>query len=247
MGLVRELFASLRDLFFPEVCPFCNRIIYEEEALVCSECLSKIESVSSPLCTSCGKPFMVETQEDHYCGECLTERRFYRKVRAVLFYEGEVMEAIHRFKYSSQIYHARPFGWLMYERGKEFMDFSEYDLIIPVPLHKKRLKKRGFNQAQLLAEEVSKYLNLSVEVFVLERRKETSSQVGLKKDERRRNVKNAFYVLNHEVIRKRKILLIDDVLSTTATVNECARALIRAGAEMVDVLALARGRGQKSF
>lgn len=241
MWFVQELFASIVDLFFPEVCPFCNKIIYEKSTLVCSSCLSKIEFVPSPLCTSCGKPFPVETQDDHYCGDCLTEKRYYTKVRAVLFYEGEVMEAIHRFKYSSAIYLARPLGWFMYERSREFINFSEYDCLIPVPLHKRRLRKREFNQAQLLAEELTKYVNLPVELSVLERIKETPSQVGLKKEERQRNVWNAFQVHSREKIKNKTILLIDDVLSTTATVNEAAKALIRAGADRVDVLTLARG------
>ncbi len=246
MGVVREVLSSIADLFFSEVCPFCNKIIYEKDALVCAGCLNKLEFISSPVCTCCGRPFHIEGIEDHFCGECLTDGRFYTKARAVLYYEAEVMEAIHRFKYSSAIYYARAFGWLMFNRGREFMDFTEYECLIPVPLHKKKLRQREFNQAQMLAQEISNYLCLQVELFVLERVIDAQSQVGLKKEERQRNVRNAFRVRNQEKIKNKAVLLIDDVLSTTSTVNEAAKALRKAGAKRVDVFALARGRDNQN-
>lgn len=242
MELFKEILSTLVDLFFPQVCPFCQRIMVEKETFVCQECLREIEFVNSPLCSCCGKPFFIGGMEDHLCGECLTEKKFYTKARGVLFYEGVVKEAIHRYKYSSEIYYARPFGWLMYERGKRYIDFKEYDLLIPVPLHKKKLMEREYNQSLLLAQEISNHTGIPVELFVLERRKGTPSQVGLKKEERERNVRGAFIILNEKKVKARRILLIDDVLSTTATVNECAGVLKKSGAERVDVLALARGR-----
>jgi len=232
----------LRDLFFPMVCPFCDRLISEGDMLVCQECLHTIEFIQSPVCTCCGKPFHVKEMDDHYCGECLLKERYYSKVRAVLYYEKKVMEAIHRFKYSSAIYYAKPFSWLMYNRGKELLDFKLYDCVVPVPLYKKRLKQREYNQAQLLAEGISRFVNIPVGLFHLVRIRETPSQVGLKRDIRVRNVKGAFHVPFPERVKGKRVLLIDDVISTTATVNECARALKRAGAERIDVLALARGR-----
>ncbi len=243
MGILRKFFSAFADLFFPDLCPFCNRIIHEEDALVCARCLSKIEFICSPICNCCGKPFQVKGMEDHFCGECLSERRFYTKARAVLYYEGEVMDAIHRFKYFSAIYYSRAFGWLMFNKGRQFMDFSDYDFIIPVPLYKKRLFKREYNQSQLIAEEIGRRSGIEVELSALERVRQTPPQVGLKKEERERNVRNAFKVLKPERIKEKRILLVDDVLSTTATVNECARALRKAGAKRIDVLALARGRG----
>jgi ComF family protein len=242
MGFAKKFLGSILDFFFPRTCPFCDRILNTEHAIICADCQDKINFVQNPLCTCCGKPYEVKGLEDHFCGECLREKRFYTRVRAVLFYEDRVMEAIHRFKYGSAIYYAKPLGALMYERGRNFFNFNFYDLIVPVPLHKKRVKEREYNQSQLLAEEVSKHSGIPVECALLERIKETNSQVGLKKEEREKNVRNAFAVVVSESVKDKTILLIDDVISTTATVNECARALRKAGAKRVDVLALARGR-----
>ena len=244
MKLIKTVRDSLTKLFFPDVCPFCDEIVGDSiNALVCDECFSRLEFVRSPLCTCCGKPFPVDWQADHCCGECLMERRYYSSARAVLFYENKVMDAVHRFKYSSALHLARPLGWLMYQRGREFFDFSNYDRIIPVPLHQKRLKSREFNQSQMLALELSIRSGTPVGLFSLERTKDTMSQVGLARGEREKNVRSAFRAGKIVNTARGAVLLEDDVISTSFTINEAARALIKAGAKRVDVLTLARGRG----
>lgn len=152
-------------------------------------------------------------------------------------YEGNLLKAIHLFKYGGKINIARLLGRML---ASYPLDFSIYDLLIPVPLHIKRLKERGFNQAVLLSKEIKRAHSIPIEMFGLKRIRATRPQVLLKEKERMLNVKGAFAVKNPANIKGRKVLLIDDVFTTGATVNECAKVLKKAGAERIDVLTLAR-------
>jgi ComF family protein len=150
------------------------------------------------------------------------------------------LEAIHRLKYKKKTLLSRPLSALARETFFRFWGVDTIDLIVPVPLHVKRLRERGFNQAHLLVIRWAKREGIPLDGLTLYRGRWTEPQTTLSRTERQKNMKGAFLLRHKERIKGRRILLVDDVYTTGTTVNECARVLIKAGAEFVDVLTLAR-------
>lgn len=158
--------------------------------------------------------------------------------RALGYYEGPLREAIHRWKYQGKIYITPLFGEWMAKRFPDHWRTDLFDLVIPVPLHPQRLRERGFNQALLLAKEVSRRLGIPYRKQVLEKRRPTVPQVSLSGTEREKGVRGTFFLKNEEEVKEKGILLVDDVYTTGATVNECAKVLLAGGAKRVDVFTL---------
>jgi len=172
----------------------------------------------------------------HNCPRCEKNRNYYHKARGLGIYDGKLLEAIHLFKYGGKINIGKILGRMLAHYP---LDFSIYDLIIPVPLHIKKLRKRGFNQAGLLCREIEKCHTVPLAFSSLKRIKHTKSQVGLNEEERVKNIKGAFDA-GGGVLKGLKTLLVDDIFTTGATVNECSRVLRKAGVDRVDVLTLAK-------
>ena len=229
------------DFFFPPKCPLCgeDRESPSDER-PCSTCLSQIKFFSSPRCPRCGIRFHSPAESDHLCSECLTEERYFTKARAVCLYEGPMVEAISRFKYGGVTRLAIPLGSFLAEYRDPEFPFSHFDLVLPVPLHPKRLRQRGFNQSLLLARYFSRKHAIPLNFTSLQRSRPTQPQTQLSGSERQTNVRGAFEVKRPEVVAEKRALIIDDVFTTGATVRECAKVLLSAGAKQVDVLTLAR-------
>ena len=155
-------------------------------------------------------------------------------------YEGTLKEAIHTFKYGGVFPLVRVFGDLLQSTFQTLSQDYPVDVMIPVPLHIRRLRERGFNQALLLVKELNRRIGIPYEERVLKKIKDTPVQIALKKRERRKNLKGVFQVKDTETIKGKSVVLVDDVYTTGATVNECSRALLKAGAERVAVLTVAR-------
>ena len=215
---------------------------------LCSYCIQGLAAVESPLCNCCGLPFRSSQGEDHLCSDCLRAPKYFKMARAALVYNKISTEMIHCFKYKSKTQLAGPLGALLMRTFRRFWDGHRIDVIVPVPLHIKRLMKRGFNQAYLLIRSWQtmpdlRLLNprdLQIERDVLVRTAPTVPQTALSRAQRGINIKNAFDIQSQDKIADQKVLLIDDVYTTGATVNECARMLLQNGAKGVDVLTLAR-------
>jgi ComF family protein len=215
---------------------------------LCPACLERYAPVESPICIRCGMMFKSREGDDHLCGDCIKEPKRFKIARAPGIYDRTLKKAIHCLKYRGKIQMARPFGMLLFAAFIRFWDIKNIDLIIPVPLHTKRLKERGFNQSyllvrnwkQLAAKLSIEMSDIAVERNVLVRSRWTEPQTGLGRKKRMKNIKNAFKVNDCSRIAGKRILLVDDVLTTGATVNECAKTLISDGAKRVDVLTLAR-------
>lgn len=238
----RSLLPSLTNLLFPSSCLLCKSPLQgRPEILFCSECLAGVQYMREPLCTRCGRPFITE-QPEHLCSQCLNRPYYFDLARAIVFYEGPILEAVHQFKFRKKIILAEALGKI----GAERMPFdpAAFDLLIPVPLHARRLRERGFNQALLLLKEWAGSERGRINFKSLVRTRWTEPQVGLNYRERQRNIKGAFAVPDPLTVRGRKILLCDDVFTTGATANECARVLKEAGAVEVSVLTLARAASQ---
>lgn len=236
--LKTEFWEVLRDVFFPVRCLACSKGLQGKRVMAfCPDCRRDIRVIREPYCTVCGKPFYKSAAGNHLCGYCLKKSWNFTRARAAVYYEGPVAEAVRSFKYSGSMYGLGTFVALVNESYMKTIP-CEYDLIIPVPLHPKRLRKRGFNQALVLARKF--FPESSIDPFVLERYQWTMSQAGLSGSERRGNVKNAFRVIKNEKIKDKKILLVDDVFTTGATVNECARTLKKNLAAEIEVFTFAR-------
>lgn len=215
---------------------------------LCPTCSSEFLSVESPKCSRCGIVFISRQGEDHVCGECIASQKRFQIARSAGVYKYTLMAVIHCLKYKGKIQLARPLGALLFAAFLRFWDKKSVDVIIPVPLHAKKLRMRGFNPSFLLVKNWariaessnSKSPDIPVEINVLERRRWTEPQTGLGRKERLANIKNAFKISDYSKIAGKKILLVDDVYTTGATVNECAKVLLKGGAGHVDVLTLAR-------
>jgi ComF family protein len=235
-GLKSSLRALL-DFFLPGFCLFCQAPLTPgAKSLVCSKCLKGIAFIPRPYCSICGAPFQGEVGPEHLCQECLTHPPPFSRARAVAFYEGQMLQAIHRLKYQRQLIYAKFLGQLLVASGAADL-VAAADLVVPVPLHTRRLRWRGFNQALLLAQA---FPDIPLGREILVRNRPTLPQVQLSHQERLTNVKGAFVVPEPDAVAGKAVLLVDDVYTTGATVKECAQALRRAGAGTVEVLTVAR-------
>jgi ComF family protein len=228
----------LIDFFFPPRCPACR--VRTETVDLCVACAGAIRGAGTPLCTLCGLP-RHGTGGDHPCGRCLRRSPRFARARACASYRHDeaspLIEVLQRLKYGRDITYGAVLGRYLCTHLPMTID---HDLIVPVPLHQRRLRWRGFNQSALLARTLAAHTGRQVELRALARVRATPPQVGLGERQRRRNVARAFGVREPDRLRDRRVLLIDDVMTTGATVNECARVLRRAGAAQVDVVVLAR-------
>lgn len=237
----------LINFIYPPRCAACDeRLPVATTRRVCAVCHAAIERLHSPLCTVCGVPLEPSRVESHggWCHGCSAAPPSFTQARAITRYRAEdeehaaVPSLIRRHKYGrdQSLTHA------LAECVGEPLPLAEndYDLVVPVPLHPERLRWRGFNQAALLGVSIARRLGRPLDSGSLVRTRATQPQTARDRHERYRNVRNAFVVRRPARIANRRILLIDDVMTTGATVDECARALLAAGARRVDVLTLAR-------
>ena len=239
LAKIRDFFSSAVDLLLPPSCLACGKpLSSSKKILFCASCKEDIPFIIPPLCTCCGRPFHKAAGGNHFCGTCLTDKRYFDKARALFLYEEPFKKHIHSFKYQSQTAGLKGFG-LLKQQLPHLDEVGDVDLIVPVPLHKKRLQERGFNQALLLARSFfPKDRRISADL--LTRPNWTEPQTSFNGKARRKNLKNAFVVKRAELVQNKKILLVDDVFTTGTTVNECARTLKKSGATEVVVLTLAR-------
>jgi ComF family protein len=227
------------SLLFPEKCPFCQKITLRSQTdspLLCSECLEEIHWIRPPFCPQCGRPYPHDGPS-HLCSDCIQNKNAFDTARAVVYYQNGIAGALRRFKYHGETNLIRVLTEL-WQRLEA--DHTPGEVIVPVPLHPRRLRERGFNQAVLLAKPLGRMLRIKVYPRVLKRVRNTLPQVDLKPEERRKNVRGAFAVREKSLVYGRKIILIDDVYTTGATVQECTKILKRSGAKEVHVLTLAR-------
>lgn len=226
------------DLVVPPTCLGCRQLIRSKDAL-CPACWRQIRFITPPLCDRLGLPLTWGWGERVVSAGAVAQPPSYDRARAVAHFDGAVRDLVHAFKYGDRHDGRRLFGRWLQTAGAELI--AEAELIVPVPLHRRRLFHRRYNQSGLLAQELSLLTGVPWRPDLLRRRKNTRQQVGLTEAERLVNIAGAFVVPARcrAQIAGRRVLLVDDVITTGATVNGCARVLRRAGAAWVDVLALA--------
>ena len=232
---------ALVDLLFPPHCVACQRL----GAWLCGECLAKIETISPPVCERCGLP-LASSQKTapgpQLCAQCRTRRQHLDRLLAYAFHSGPLRTAIHQFKYEDLQSLAGPLGNLMAEGWPRLAPGGpEPDVIVPIPLHPKRQRQRGYNQATLLARELGSRLGCPIDEDTLVRTKATAPQVDLNARERQENVRDAFACRNDSLSGK-QVMLVDDVCTTGATLESAAVALQSIGARSIWAYTLARAR-----
>jgi ComF family protein len=234
-------FRAVLDILFPPLCHVCKTYIPNSGSIhICAACSEKIIPVSSPKCTVCGIPFNTENGIDHVCGACATASRPYVSARAAVHFAGPAQDLIHRLKYGKKVHLSRPLGLVAVRHLAGFLDETGVEMIVPVPLHPRRLRERGFNQAILLADPLSKSRRIPISRNNLRRIRWTEPQINLSPEDRVKNVRGAFAVRKPELFEGKKLVLVDDVYTTGSTVGECAKVLKRAGAGHVYVATVAR-------
>jgi ComF family protein len=268
--LLRTIVAQAVEAVLPGVCCHCNGLFalprpaqptetsadlpiealfaHLTSAYLCPGCAAGFHPISSPLCSCCGEPFVSPTGVDHLCPPCEQRPRPYQAARAVALYDDAWRSLIQNYKYRARVQLAAPLGRLLWRTLLENWDLEEIDGIIAVPLHSRRLRSRGYNQAELLLRRWPEYALASglagdrdwIDGGALRRVRATPSQTGLDRQQRRDNLKAAFQVADPARVRDRRLLLVDDVFTTGATIEACARTLLDAGAATVHVLTLAR-------
>jgi ComF family protein len=241
---MNALLRSLVMFLYPAQCRHCGENLDPADGhYICKTCWREIKLIKKPYCETCGYPLsslaalpeLIPT-----CDRCPDNPSF-RKARSVAEYDSAAGEAVRLLKYSGKTIMAKPVANLMIKAMPVFFGMEDYDYIVPVPLHKKRKQKRGYNQAELIGEELSKATGIPIETHSLVRTFNTPPQVNLPYKDRQANVKGHFDVIDSSGIAGKRILLVDDVLTTGATVNESANILLRKGkASYVDVFTLLR-------
>ena len=240
---VRTLLAGLGrlglDAIYPPHCMACRASITGPRGL-CPSCWSAVRFITRPYCDRLGTPFEVDLGAGLVSPEALAAPPAYARARAVAcFDDGPVRALIHQFKYADRPDYAKTLGAWMERAGRDLV--PDADVIVPVPLHPRRLWERRYNQAALLALAIGRLTGKPVDLTSLRRVKATQSQVGMTRSQRADNIQGAFRLdPGGRGVRAARVLLVDDVLTTGATVNAAANVLLRSGAAAVDVLVFAR-------
>ncbi|HEY3720629.1 MAG TPA: ComF family protein [Roseiarcus sp.] len=226
------------DTLYPPICLACRAATSEAGAL-CSSCWRAMRFIERPFCDRLGTPFEHDLGEGLLSPQAVTDPPVFQRARAVArFEDGPARRLVHRLKYSDRGELAAPMGAWMARAGADVL--AEADAVTPVPLHARRLWTRRFNQAAALGREIARRAGKPFEPALLRRIKATRSQVGLSREQRVQNMQGAFRAAPAASVQGRRIALVDDVLTSGATANAAARALLRAGAAQVDLIVFAR-------
>lgn len=243
MGFWRHLGGELRrccDLLLPPACLLCGRRLPGEHPAdsFCPDCLSRMPVPAPSRCPLCAAPHRTLTPSLHHCGNCLKDRPPFTAVHTVGGYSGTLREAIQLFKYHGALPLEKPLGSMLAHAVKNAPGAAIPGLIVPVPLHSERLRERGYNQALQVARQLGRQLGVPVDPVALCRTRPTIAQQGLDARHRRENLRGVFAAATP--LDNRRVMLVDDVMTTGTTARECSRALLAAGAVCVEVAVVAR-------
>lgn len=226
-------------LLYPDRCPVCDRML--RDTWICPVCAKKIRYIAQPFCYSCGK--QLDSHEQEYCPDCLQKKHAFRQGRAVFRYQGPVRGMLYRYKYSNRRDYTEFFAREAARLYGDWVRRLEIDLVVPVPLSKKRMRRRGYNQADLFGKRFAELCGLAYDAQKLIRIRNTAPQKQLSVQERKNNLKNAFKI-NGNVVNLKRILLIDDIYTTGSTIDAAALVLKQSGIEDVFYICISIGQGQ---
>ena len=226
------------DLIFPQRCPVCDKIVMPRGGEICPDCEKSLKVVGNSYCVKCGKPMKMERKDR--CNDCRNREHSFDLCRSAFVYNDAMRKSIYRLKYNGRREYASYLGRRMAEELSDVIHANHPDAIIPVPMYKRKEKKRGYNQAYLLAKMLSEYTNIPVRTDVVIRCRNTKIMRSLSARERENNLKKAFKIVGDSV-KLTNIVLVDDIYTTGSTADAVARVLKAAGVERVLVASLSTG------
>jgi len=236
-----EKIRSALDLIYPRNCQFCTAPLREQErGVICASCLALAKRIEPPFCRRCSLPFAGQLDDQIACGYCQDLKFHFVSAVAACRAEGLVRDCIHRLKYKRELYYLPHLGNWLVAAGKSSVNWAAVDAIVPVPLHPVKQRDREFNQAELLARHLGREFGKPVITTGVRRVKETPTQTKLDAAARRMNLRGAFATGRGRVTGLR-LVLVDDVFTTGATLDSCASLLVSQGAAAVMALTVARG------
>lgn len=227
------------QLFFPRRCPVCDDVVPMKEGLICDACRKKIQYIKEPKCRKCGK--QLRSEETIFCLDCSSKSHLFDYGIAVYDYQS-MKESIYRFKYKGRCEYAKFYAKEIWDRYREEIERMEAEVLIPVPLHKSKLKHRGYNQAELIAKELSKLSGIPCNTKIVYRIRKTVPQKELDVDRRQNNLKKAFNIPS-DVVKLNKTIVIDDIYTTGSTIDAVSGELRQRGIRNVYFITLCIGEG----
>ena len=237
--MTKQFKEYLLDMIYPKKCPFCEKVFSDTEE-ICFKCKSKLMYITGARCMKCSKPVLNE--ETEYCYDCKAKNHHYVSGKALWIYDDKMKQSIARFKYRGSLEYASIYGKEL-ARWHGIWIKKCADVLVPVPLHIKKERARGYNQAEILANAVGKLLNIPVEAKLLKRIKDTKPQKELNDKERLRNLSEAFQINNERMGKFQRVMLVDDIYTTGSTIEACANILYKAGIGEVYFLSICTGKG----
>ena len=232
----REL---LQNLFFPPRCPVCDQVLWAGEK-ICGPCGTKIQHITEPCCKKCGKPLEDERRE--YCPDCAHKKHFYTQGKAVFVYQGGIRESMYRFKYANRREYAAYYAREAAALYQDWVFKNQIEVIVPVPMYRWKKRRRGYNQAETFARALGRELGLPVDAGLVRRVRNTVPQKELNGGQRAANLKNAFQ-LAADIVKYKKILLVDDIYTTGTTIDTVSEVLLKGGAERIYYICVSIGAG----
>lgn len=229
------------DLIFPRQCVGCNGLVQESTMeYLCTDCLKNIFWIKPPGCQTCGSPFYGIVEGEHRCQHCYDLEPIFKSGNSIFFSKGSGRKLIHAFKYHNGLYLLKDIQRIL-KRKKHLSHFFKQAILVPVPLHSRKKRERGFNQSLLIAQQLAAIYNLTVQEALV-RIIDTPSQTRLNRTKRQRNLNQAFVLKKEVQLQKNKrYIVIDDVFTTGATLNACCRILQKAGLEDLHSFTLCHG------
>lgn len=239
---LREWISAGLAFFYPEICQICKKNRAKPaEGFVCGGCREQVQFIEPPFCQRCGIPVQGAITGEFECTNCRQDELHFKTARSAVVTKGVVLEAIHRYKYQRALWFEPFLAGLLVQRAVPQLTPGDWDLLVPVPLHSTKERQREFNQSERLGRHLSKASGIPMDTKLLSRVIPTESQTRLDRKARQENMRNAFAMRKKRKLDGERILLLDDVLTTGATTNACARTLRKAGAASVCVWTVARG------
>ena len=234
---VAAFWKQLLNLLYPHTCPFCRKITKET---VCRECTRKLPVLRDPRCMRCGKP--VQKEKDEYCHDCAHTNHYYDRGLSLWLHQGPVKESVYQFKYHNRRELGKFYASELILRYRDIIEKWNPDAFIPIPLHTKRRRRRGYNQAEILAAELGNQLGIPVDTKSLKRKYNTAPQKSMSHSERKKNLRHAFS-LDGKYAPARTVILVDDIYTTGNTIDAAACLLKKTGVQKVYFLTISIGQG----
>ena len=239
--ILKNIINKIKYLMYPPVCPLCEEVLSGGKTRICDSCRPRIQYLTEPTCLKCGKE--IDDSEREYCSDCTKKPKSYVRGFPAMVYKEPVRRSIANFKYKSKSSYADCFAYeIVKTHGRDILNVAP-EALIPVPIHRKKLEKRGYNQAKVLARSLGAYLDIPVDDGILKRTVNTTPQKLLDDNERQKNLEKAF-ISDKKQVQYKKVMLVDDIYTTGSTIEACTKILKNAGVKEVFYTGICIGKGE---